>query len=491
MYDGKARYFSRRLRSTDNTAMTATHGTTAIAPPRRQKAEPGEARGAIGELEGLFAELAVGGLPRDALARARKRAASVAAAADAGAHGLAALAFATDMFAGLAVELATNHSALSDLIAEIEKLSGVPRVALGHQVLSASQLLKLPTAVALEVQLALLLAFGEQRAVSIWTRWPGGDVRHVGGAGETEVAATPMRREARRLLADGSSRSRARLVTSMVIEGRHEQLVALVALGEGSPADPMPMFEAAAPTLSAILDREELFGRISQPDAELAASTSRRLTRLRFDLHDGPQQDVILLGNDLRLFRSQLETALADHPQRARALGRLDDLQAQLVAVDGDLRRIATFVQSPFLRPEPLPDALATLTDEFAARAGIEPETHLRGDFSKLSDSQQITLLGLIRESLSNIREHSDAKHVTIRLSSDVRGVRATVTDDGRGFDPETSLIRAARDGHLGLVGMYERVRLLDGRTQIDSRPGGPTVISVTLPPLAKAAATP
>jgi signal transduction histidine kinase len=56
------------------------------------------------------------------------------------------------------------------------------------------------------------------------------------------------------------------------------------------------------------------------------------------------------------------------------------------------------------------------------------------------------------------------------------------VTDDGCGFDPETSLVRAARDGHLGLVGMYERVRLLGGRTQIDSRPGGPTVISVTLP---------
>jgi signal transduction histidine kinase len=104
------------------------------------------------------------------------------------------------------------------------------------------------------------------------------------------------------------------------------------------------------------------------------------------------------------------------------------------------------------------------------------------GDFTGLTDSQHITLLGLIRESLSNIREHSDADDVSILISSTRDGVDATVTDDGRGFDPETSLMRAAREGHLGLVGMHERVRLLGGQTQIESRPGGPTRISVSLP---------
>jgi signal transduction histidine kinase len=44
-------------------------------------------------------------------------------------------------------------------------------------------------------------------------------------------------------------------------------------------------------------------------------------------------------------------------------------------------------------------------------------------------------------------------------------------------------MAEAARDGHLGLVGMHERVRMLGGDTRIDSRPGGPTVVSVTLPP--------
>jgi signal transduction histidine kinase len=119
----------------------------------------------------------------------------------------------------------------------------------------------------------------------------------------------------------------------------------------------------------------------------------------------------------------------------------------------------------------------------FAERTGIEPETRLDGDFTGLSDSQHITLLGVIRESLSNIREHSHAKRVSIVVSAGREGVTATVTDDGRGFEPETTLVQAARQGHLGLVGMHERVRLLGGNTEIDSRPGGPTVISVRLAP--------
>jgi signal transduction histidine kinase len=67
-------------------------------------------------------------------------------------------------------------------------------------------------------------------------------------------------------------------------------------------------------------------------------------------------------------------------------------------------------------------------------------------------------------------------------IDSDQRGIRAEISDDGCGFDTESTLVRAARAGRLGLVGMHERVRMLGGRTEIVSRPGGPTVISATLP---------
>lgn len=215
---------------------------------------------------------------------------------------------------------------------------------------------------------------------------------------------------------------------------------------------------------------------------DLATAAERLLARLRFDLHDGPQQDVVLLAEDLRLLRSQLERVLDDHPDRDRVLGHLDDLQARLFSLDADLRRLSAFVESPFGETESVPQALAQIADEFASRSGIAPGLVLEGDFSGLSDSQQITLLNLIREALSNIREHAQAEHVAIRVCAGEEGIAATITDDGCGFDPESMLVEAARGGHLGLVGMHERAQLLGGHTRIDSRPGGPTVVSVTLP---------
>jgi signal transduction histidine kinase len=219
-------------------------------------------------------------------------------------------------------------------------------------------------------------------------------------------------------------------------------------------------------------------------DAQSAfAALERRLDRLRFDLHDGPLQDVHLLAMDLGLFREQLLPSLVEDPNRDRLVGRLDDLAAQLSALDGDLRRLASTVESPFHPSGALPDAVAELAQAFADRTGIGPQTKIDGDFSGLSDSQQIALLAVIREALSNIRQHSDASNVTISLFSHDRGVDARVTDDGRGFDPETTMPSAAAGGHLGLLGMNERVRMLGGETRIESRPGGPTVISIKLPP--------
>jgi signal transduction histidine kinase len=211
-------------------------------------------------------------------------------------------------------------------------------------------------------------------------------------------------------------------------------------------------------------------------------SAERKLSRLRFDLHDGPQQDVIMLAEDLRAFRGQLADVIADPGIRDRVLGRVDDLEARLVSLESDLRRISGSLLSPFLQDDALPDAIAQLAQAFTDRTHIELEMELRGDLAHLSESQQIALLAVTREALSNIREHSDAHHVTIMLSSGSDGVHATVTDDGCGFDPDTVLAGGPVAGHLGLVSMHERVRLLGGQLNIDSRPGGPTVIAVSLP---------
>ncbi len=215
----------------------------------------------------------------------------------------------------------------------------------------------------------------------------------------------------------------------------------------------------------------------------MLASVERRLARLRFDLHDGPQQDVHLLAADLEHFREQLSPSLEGNPHADRLLGRLDDLAARLVRLDQDIRRLATTLRSPFIaEASSLREALVQITESFARETGISPDVQLDGDFDALSDSQQIAVLALVREALSNVRKHSGATAVSVTISSHEDGIDARITDDGRGFDPDEALARGSGEEHLGLVGMHERARMLGGRTHVDSRPGGPTTVSVSLP---------
>jgi signal transduction histidine kinase len=242
------------------------------------------------------------------------------------------------------------------------------------------------------------------------------------------------------------------------------------------------MFETAAPVLAAVLERDDFLTQQAQVEQSLVESKDRQLTRLGLDLHDGPLQDVAALATDLRLFRRQLTQSLRGTEHERVLAGRMDDLEAQLVAVDADLRRLATSLQSPFLLHQDFPRALREAAESFSAATGIEPSVTLSGDLGVISESQQLALLAILREGLNNIREHSGARRVTISVTVDDAGVHAEMSDDGSGFDVESTLFRAARDGHVGLVGMQERVRLLNGRSHIESRPGGPTTITVSMP---------
>lgn len=426
-------------------------------------------------------------LPGAARAQARAHALTLFEACGASSDSvpLVLLGYAAELLCVIAVDLAANPREAKRLIEQIEDLAGVPQVALGREVLQAARQLELPVDIAIEVRLSLLLAFVDAVALTLWTRGPRGELKLASQAGDYQPESGSHREVARELLESQAPRAVSRpSMLAIRIERLRPPEAALVADGIDRLDDGTPLlFDAAAPVVSALLDREALLAREHSTQETVVGAIERRLARLRFDLHDGPQQDVHLLAQDLGLFREQLRPMIAGDENAARLLGRLDDLEAMLVALDGDLRRLSTSVQSPFLTPGSLPDALRQLTDGFATRTGVQPETHIGDGLSEMTDSQQITLLSLIREALSNIRKHSDARHVTIAITSSGAGVQAQVTDDGTGFEPETMLVQAARAGRLGLVGMHERVRMLGGRTQIDSRPGGPTVISATLPP--------
>jgi len=128
-----------------------------------------------------------------------------------------------------------------------------------------------------------------------------------------------------------------------------------------------------------------------------------------------------------------------------------------------------------------LVDALRELLRELAERSETEATLDASGLADTLPPGVEITLYRVTQEAAGNALKHSggDALRVTVR--SDGADVTLQVADNGSGFD--VAEVEAPRGGHhYGLVGMRERVELLDGESQIDSAPGSGTVVTVTIP---------
>jgi signal transduction histidine kinase len=105
----------------------------------------------------------------------------------------------------------------------------------------------------------------------------------------------------------------------------------------------------------------------------------------------------------------------------------------------------------------------------------------LGGELDGLTASQRITIYRIVQEGLSNVRDHSEATAVRVTVDGRQGQIRVQIEDNGQGFHVEPTMIRAAKNGRLGLVGIGERVRLLGGQFDIQSRVGGPTTLSVAL----------
>lgn len=442
----------------------------------------------LDQLERLFADRKWPGrrAVMSARKRARDRALSVFEACGPGEDGVrtALLAGAAELFDALRVELAARPAEAAALARQLEDTLRLPLISLAREVLSAPSLLSLPPAVAAEVQLASLIAFAPLRSVSLWTLDSSARVQCVRHVGEG-TPSRDARKLARRVLAGeqvdpggGSA-----LLGLGVEPWQQHPTAALIARADSGQRERAHTFMSEALVMiAAILERDTLLSRNTASERALVEASERKLVRLGFDLHDGPLQELALLGEDVRAFRDQLRRVLGQEHEEELVLGRVDDLEAQLAALESELRRIAKNVQTPIRLTQSFETALHEVVDAFAGRSGTHPELTLGGDLTRLSTSAQMALLNIIQEALSNVREHSDATNVTISVAMDLAGVEARVIDDGNGFDVERTLVSAARGGRLGLAGVYERVRLLGGQCRIDSRTGGPTEIAVTIP---------
>jgi signal transduction histidine kinase len=235
--------------------------------------------------------------------------------------------------------------------------------------------------------------------------------------------------------------------------------------------------QTAAVAASTPLDAELLL----QTHAEShAAALERRLRRFAFDLHDGALQELAALGAELSSMRRQL-LPLVEQDVRDRVSGRFDDVQARLMAVDHTLRTLVGTVKGGQEPIEALDTKIAREVAALRDEAEIEADLEINGSFADLTESRRIVIFQIVREALSNIREHSGAAHVRVRVVEREGCVEVSVEDDGRGFDRDAALLEASVLRRFGLTGMLERVEMLGSELEIESEPGGGTRVGFVL----------
>jgi len=96
---------------------------------------------------------------------------------------------------------------------------------------------------------------------------------------------------------------------------------------------------------------------------------------------------------------------------------------------------------------------------------------------ARLSEEVETALYRIVQEALTNVVKHANARTVSVVLTRKEDRVVVVVEDDGQGFDPLTK-----REDGLGLVGMKERIELVDGRLTLESGSGQGTTIAVEVP---------
>jgi signal transduction histidine kinase len=206
-------------------------------------------------------------------------------------------------------------------------------------------------------------------------------------------------------------------------------------------------------------------------DALARAMTAQELERRRLarELHDETGQALtsVLLGLK----------AVEEAPDEAELRVAAAELRELVVATLQDVRRLAVELRPKALDDFGLEPALERLAHSFSEQTGmtVDVESALSGE--RLPSEVETALYRIVQEALTNIVKHSRASRVSILVARRPGWVAAIVEDDGRGFDVGTS-----RDGGIGLVGMRERMALLDGRLDVESSEGRGTTIRAEVP---------
>jgi PAS domain S-box-containing protein len=211
--------------------------------------------------------------------------------------------------------------------------------------------------------------------------------------------------------------------------------------------------------------------RLQHLSRRLLAVQEEERRHLSRELHDE-------FGQLLATITMHLHAAKGLAGEAARS--RLEECSVLLQRAGAQVRSLALELRPTMLETAGLDSTLRWLAEQHQQRTGIA--TQVVGHVGDVPGDAAIASFRAAQEALTNVVRHAQAQHVWIELSQSDSVLELMVRDDGVGFDVTRIRQQAASRGHLGLLGMKERVQILGGNLEVDSKPGFGTRIRISLP---------
>jgi signal transduction histidine kinase len=197
--------------------------------------------------------------------------------------------------------------------------------------------------------------------------------------------------------------------------------------------------------------------------------------RISRELHDEVGQALTAINTSLGMLQRNGTT------DSALVKEKIADTQTLLAQTMETVHRFARQLRPTMLDELGLLPALRSYLKHFAERTGMQVSLAASPEVERLNDDQKTVVYRVAQESLTNVAKHAHARHVSVSLRKLARGLQVEIKDDGKAFEVDQQLSGEGRK-RLGLLGMRERVRLVNGRFAVKSRPGKGTTVNVEIP---------
>ncbi len=206
---------------------------------------------------------------------------------------------------------------------------------------------------------------------------------------------------------------------------------------------------------------------LSDMTRKLVAAQEKERTRIARELHDDINQRLAMLAVELE----QVQNDPSEIQQR------VSELRKQTTEISSDVQALSHDLHSSHLEYLGAVAAMKNWCKEFGERQGMQIDC--RQDVrSTLPQEIGLCLFRVLQEALHNAAKHSGVKRIEVQLHDESDEIHVTIRDFGKGFDVEA----AVQGRGLGLTSMKERIRLVNGTIEIQSKPMGGTTVHVRVP---------